>query len=147
MSSDLEHPSSNSFDSQHDRKSIAKSITSVIPRKARIVLSIIGITIAIVALLILSQPEAKKRPIPETTVKVDVIQVTPSDYPIVVNTSGTIQADTRGNLVSQIRGEIVSVSENFKTGGARKSFKHLVLPGCWCLHPGPSIPPHRAAPT
>lgn len=118
MSSDLEHPSSNSFDSQHDRKSIAKSITSVIPRKARIVLSIIGITIAIVALLILSQPEAKKRPIPETTVKVDVIQVTPSDYPIVVNTSGTIQADTRGNLVSQIRGEIVSVSENFKTGGA-----------------------------
>lgn len=121
MSSDLEHPSSNSFDNQYDndnRKSTFKSIISVIPRKARIVLSIVGITIAIIALLILSQPEAKKRPIPETTVKVDVIQVAPSDYPIVVNTSGTIQADTRGNLVSQIRGEIVSVSENFKTGGA-----------------------------
>jgi len=41
----------------------------------------------------------------------------------------------------------ISLSENVKTGGARKSFKHLFLPGCWCLHPGPSIPPHRAAPT
>ena len=102
MSSDLEHPSSNSFDNQYDndnRKSTFKSIISVIPRKARIVLSIVGITIAIIALLILSQPEAKKRPIPETTVKVDVIQVAPSDYPIVVNTSGTIQADTRGCLL------------------------------------------------
>lgn len=94
------------------------SIVNVVPRKLRIILTIILITILIIAYLDYSRPQAKKRPIPETVVTVEVIQATPSDYPIVVNTNGTIQANIRGDLVSQIRGEIVSVSDNFKNGGA-----------------------------
>ena len=89
-----------------------------IPRKVRIVASIILATFLIITLLNVFKPEAEKRDIPETVVRVDVVQAGRSTYPIVVNANGTIQAETRGNLVAQVRGEIVSVSENFKTGGA-----------------------------
>lgn len=89
-----------------------------IPRKYRIVLCMVVATVLFINFLVAMRPEAQKRQIPETIVKVEVIEAVASDYPIVVNTSGTIQADTRGNLVSQIRGEIVGVSDAFKTGGA-----------------------------
>jgi RND family efflux transporter MFP subunit len=87
-------------------------------RKVRIVFVIETITIFIIALLNVFKPEAQKREIPETVVRVDVIQASLSSYPIVVNANGTIEAETRGNLVAQIRGEVVSMSDNFKTGGS-----------------------------
>jgi RND family efflux transporter MFP subunit len=95
-----------------------KGIIRKIPRKARIVMSIILFTVAVVAILNVFKPEAQKRPIPETVVRVDVIEANQSSYPIVVNANGTIAAETRGNLVAQIRGEIVAMANNFKTGGS-----------------------------
>ena len=94
------------------------AIVNIIPRKLRIILTILFVTFLIIALLNFTRPQAKKRAVPETVVTVEVIQASRADYPIVVNTNGTIQANIRGNLVSQIRGEIVSVSDNFKNGGA-----------------------------
>ncbi len=88
------------------------------PRKARIIVTIVGITALLIFILGALQPKAQKRKTPDTIVKVEVVEATRSEYPIVVNTNGTIQADTRGGLVSQIRGEIVKVSDNFKNGGA-----------------------------
>jgi len=93
-------------------------VIMLIPRKARIVISIVLLTLFLVVLLSVFKPKAEKRPIPETIVKVDVVGVSASAYPIVVNTNGTIEADTRGSLVSQIPGEIVNVSSKFKTGGS-----------------------------
>ncbi len=89
-----------------------------IPRKVRIVATIVGVTFLAVTLLNAFKPEAKKRPVPETVVRVDVVQAQRSDYPIVVSANGTIEAETRGNLVAQIRGEIVGMADNFKTGGS-----------------------------
>jgi len=90
------------------------------PRKWIIVGSIILLTALIVVVLNVFKPEAKKRDIPETIVRVDVIKAKRANYPVVVNANGTIEAETRGNLVAQIRGEIVEVADNFKTGGAFK---------------------------
>lgn len=87
-------------------------------RKLIISLSLIGVTIAVVALIAITRPQAEKRPVPETIVRVDVVQVAPQDYPIVVQTSGTVEADTRGSLVAQIRGEIIKVADNFRPGGS-----------------------------
>ncbi len=89
-----------------------------IPRKPRIILIIVAVTFGLISTLVALQPQAKKRPIPETVVTVEVIRAELGNYPIVVDTNGTIQADIRGDLVSQIRGEIVKVSDNFKNGGA-----------------------------
>lgn len=103
---------------QRDGFPAQKSRAGNISRKALIVTSIFGITVAIVALLNYFKPEAQKRPVPETVVRVDVVEARRSDYPIVVTANGTIEAETRGNLVAQIRGEIVSMADNFKTGGS-----------------------------
>ena len=103
-----------------------KDAIFLIPRKVRIVGTIALSTFVIVSLLTAFQPQAKKRPIPETVVRVDVIEANRSSYPIIVNANGTIEAETRGNLVAQIRGEIVSVSDNFKTGGTFKKGDVLI---------------------
>lgn len=95
-----------------------KDLIWKLPRKLRIVLSIFLTTVFVITLLVMFKPEAEKRPIPETVVRVDVIEASLSSYPIVVTANGTIEAQTRGNLVAQIRGEIVSMSDNFKTGGS-----------------------------
>lgn len=95
----------------------AKNLIWQLPRKLRIVTSIVLVTAFIITLLVTFKPEAEKRPIPETVVRVDVIETGLSSYPIVVAANGTIEAETRGNLVAQIRGEIISMSDNFKTGG------------------------------
>ena len=97
-----------------------------VPRKLRIVSTIALTAFLIIALLNAFKPEAQKREIPETVVRVDIVQVYPSSYPIVVNANGTIEAETRGNLVAQIRGEIVEVSDNFKTGGTFKKGDVLI---------------------
>lgn len=110
-----------STEEQEDSKGTGAKVKGIIwkiPRKARIVMSIILFTVAVVALLNVFKPEAQKRPIPETVVRVDVIEANLSSYPIVVTANGTIEAETRGNLVAQIRGEIVGMADNFKTGGA-----------------------------
>lgn len=95
-------------------------------RKLIIVLVIMAITAGSIFLLYKFKPEAKKREIPKTIVRVDTIDAKRSNYPIVVNANGTIEAETRGNLVAQIRGEITSVSDNFKDGGSFKKGDVLI---------------------
>lgn len=111
---------SDNFDSNFSEQSFSEQIPKkrLIPRKIKIILILLAVTISIISVLIALRPQAKKRPTPETVVTVEVIEATRGDYPIVVNTNGTIQADIRGNLVSQIRGEIVKVSDKFKNGAA-----------------------------
>lgn len=104
----------------------ASNLWYAIPRKARIVGIMVAVTCIIISLLIAFQPQAKKRPIPETVVRVDVVEANRSSYPIVVTASGTIEAETRGNLVAQISGEITRMSENFKAGGTFKKNDVLI---------------------
>ncbi len=111
---------SDNFESHFSEHNLNEDVPKrpLVPRKIKIILVLLAVTTVVISLLFLSRPQAKKRPTPETIVTVEVIKATRSDYPIVVNTNGTVQADIRGNLVSQIRGEIVKVSDKFKNGGA-----------------------------
>ena len=63
-----------------------------IPRKVRIVACIIAVAALIIFLLNIFKPQAQKRAIPETVVRVEVIEANRSTYPIVVNANGTIEA-------------------------------------------------------
>lgn len=100
------------------KNSSSSSFFYKIPRKLRIVVCILLVAFLIIFLLNAFKPEASKRSIPETIVRVEVIKATLSNYPIVVNANGTVEAETRGDLVAQIRGEIVAVSDNFRAGGS-----------------------------
>ena len=116
MNNQPQTTNSNDFNSGHPTMNQQSNGNWV--RKLIIVLVIIGITAGSIFLLYKFKPEAKKREIPKTIVRVDVIDAKRSNYPIIVNANGTIEAETRGNLVAQIRGEITSVSDNFKDGGS-----------------------------
>ena len=76
-----------STEEQADSKGTGAKVKGVIwkiPRKARIVMSIVLFTAAVVTILNVFKPEAQKQPIPETVVRVDVIEANRSSYPIVV---------------------------------------------------------------
>jgi len=106
-----------SFNTDSDTHLDAPKKNNVV-RKLVIVLCIIAIASLIIYLLFAYKPKAKKQEIPETVVRVEVIEAERSRYPIVVNANGTIEAETRGDLVSQVSGEITRVAANFKPGGA-----------------------------
>ena len=95
-------------------------LSRIITRKVKIVFSIALIAIGIIALLVIFKPEAAKVAIPEVVVRVDTITTERASYPIIVTANGTVQAETRGDLVAQVSGEIVQVAENFTTGGTFK---------------------------
>ena len=97
-----------------------------VPRKVRIVACIVAIAALIIFLLAAFKPEAKKRAIPETVVRVETISAQRDSYAILVNANGTIEAETRGDLVAQVRGEIVATSDSFKTGGSFKKGDVLI---------------------
>ena len=108
------------------RQSQSRNVFYKIPRKVRIVSCIVMFTGVIIFMLYTFKPEARKRPIPETVVNVETVTAELGSYPIVVNANGTVEAETRGDLVAQIRGEIVAVSDNFKTGGSFKKGDLLI---------------------
>ena len=101
-------------------------ILYIFPRKLRIVFCIFLVTMLVIFALAAFKPEAKKRPIPETVVRVETISAQRDSYPIIVSANGTIEAETRGELVAQIRGEIVATADNFKTGGIFKKGDVLI---------------------
>ena len=109
-----------------DASEINSSTNNNWRRKTVIVLFLILLTVGIISLLYKFKPEAKKQKIPETIVRVDTVSATLSSYPTIVNANGTIEAETRGNLVAQISGEIINVSDNFKTGGSFKKGDVLI---------------------
>ena len=64
-----------------------------------------------------SKPEPRKFPKFEVATKVAVETLRPQSYQVWLNTQGTVQARTESELVSQVRGNVISVSPSFKPGG------------------------------
>lgn len=88
-------------------------------KKTLIVITVLAaVTAGIVALMIATKPEAKRGKPPKSAISVEVVNVTSSDYAIKVTTNGTVAAQTRGNLVAQVSGEIIEVAGNFANGGS-----------------------------
>jgi len=82
------------------------------------VLLILGF--GIYRLILANKPEARTFTPPPAVVSVEAEQPGLSDYPIKVNTNGTVMAATRSTLVAQVSGEITRVSSSFASGGQFK---------------------------
>jgi len=64
------------------------------------------------------KPEVVRKPPPRTAqMSVETAPLRPQDYRVVINSYGTIEPRTRGELKSQVNGQIVFVSKNFRAGG------------------------------
>jgi len=71
-------------------------------------------------MILANKPEARTFTPPPALVSVEAEQPGLSDYPIKVNTNGTVVAATRTTLVAQVSGEITRVSPSFASGGQFK---------------------------
>ena len=86
--------------------------------KKLIPIAIFGGLVLIAAIIRINPPEAPQRPAfsgPLMTVETRVIAEV--DYPIMLESYGTVQPRTRSMLVAQVSGQIVSVNENVRNGG------------------------------
>jgi len=66
--------------------------------------------------LIGSGPEPKKKPFVVNSPVVEIMTLKPQDYTVTITASGIVKAGTQTNLVSEVTGRILSISEDFKEG-------------------------------
>ncbi len=78
---------------------------------------IIVAAIVIAAMLRMLRPEAEQNEPQQLAVVVDAVTVTVKDAAITVASQGTVEPRTRTNLVSEVSGQVVSVSPAFVAGG------------------------------
>jgi multidrug efflux pump subunit AcrA (membrane-fusion protein) len=72
-------------------------------------------------------PGAKKKAATERIPVVEVVPLKREDYSVTVKTSGVVKAGVRSNLVSEVSGRVISVSENFKEGSYFNKNNELVV--------------------
>ena len=81
-------------------------------------LAIFGGLVLIAAIIRMNPPEAPQRPAfggPMMTVETDVVM--PRDYPVMLQSYGTVQPRTRSMLIAQVGGQLVEINENVRDGG------------------------------
>jgi RND family efflux transporter MFP subunit len=86
--------------------------------KKLIPIAIFGGLLLIAVIIRLNPPKSQQRPAfsgPVMTVETRVVEET--DYPILLESYGTVQPRTRSILVAQVGGQIVAVNENVRDGG------------------------------
>lgn len=81
-------------------------------------LAILGGALLIAIIIRLNPPESEQRqPFTGPMMTVETRIVAESNYPIMLESYGTVQPRTRSILVAQVGGQIVSVNENVRDGG------------------------------
>ena len=81
-------------------------------------IAIFGGLVLLAVIIMSNPPEAPQRPAfsgPMMTVETRIVEET--DYPIVLESYGTVQPRTRSILVAQVGGQIMSINPNVRDGG------------------------------
>lgn len=86
----------------------------------RALLPIVILTAGIVvgAVLMATGPEVKLRPLAPSLPVVETMVVQPQNYQVLLHTQGTVTPRTQSTLIPEVAGRIVSISANFRNGGA-----------------------------
>ena len=63
-----------------------------------------------------SGPEAKKKPFVERTPVVEVMTLKPQVYTVTISASGIVKAGTQTNMISEVSGRVLSISDTFEEG-------------------------------
>lgn len=88
------------------------------PQKVLVPVGVIAVLFAIAFVILKNPPQANRRP-PSTgaAITVEILTLRNSDYPVTLQSYGTVQPRTQSMLVAQVGGQIVSVNPNFREGG------------------------------
>ncbi|MEE9310150.1 MAG: HlyD family efflux transporter periplasmic adaptor subunit [Cocleimonas sp.] len=66
--------------------------------------------------LLSSGPAPKKKPFVERSPVVEVVTLKPQNYTVTIKASGIVRAGTQTNIVSEVSGRVVSISDRFQEG-------------------------------
>lgn len=80
-------------------------------------LIVLSLALGVCYWLFWSQPEPRKFPTSQNVPNVQVETLSLQPYQVWLSSQGTVQARTESTLVSQVRGEIISISPSFRAGG------------------------------
>lgn len=80
------------------------------------VLALIG-SVFIAKIILENRPEPRKRPQFPTVQAVEAITLSKSNYPVVINTQGTVKPTHSATLVAEVTGTVVELSEKLVLGG------------------------------
>jgi len=93
---------------------------------------IVPVTVAVVVvfiawLIMVNGPDITRKPPPRAAqMTVEAVKIKPRQYEVVINSYGTVVPRTRGELKSQVSGQVVKVSEHFRAGGYFEKNEMLV---------------------
>jgi RND family efflux transporter MFP subunit len=73
-----------------------------------------------------SAPEAQRRDAAPSMLSVEAMTLTPTDYPVVLLSQGTIKPTTETTLVSEVTGAVTQLSERFVVGSGFEAGEVLV---------------------
>lgn len=86
--------------------------------KAVLPILIIAACVVTAKVVVANRPEPQTRPQFKSTTSIDATRVNKSDYPVFINTQGTVGASREGSLVPEVAGRIINMSPNFVVGGS-----------------------------
>jgi RND family efflux transporter MFP subunit len=88
-------------------------------RLLTIFLPLLVITIGVAASvnLIKTAPRAERELPPERLPTVEVAEITPQDFPVLVRSQGVVEPRTQITLASQVAGRVIEISDSFRNGG------------------------------
>ncbi len=78
---------------------------------------VLALSVAVAFFLIKTAPPPQRTPPSPVVPIVEVLEVKPSDYRVVVTTTGTVKPHIQSDLVSEVAGPVIHVSPNFTNGG------------------------------
>ena len=79
-------------------------------------LIVLSLSLATAYYLNSNPPNAQREKPPVAVLQVEHLIAEPQNYAIEVESYGIVQARTRGNLTARVSGEIINVSDNFRSG-------------------------------
>ena len=86
--------------------------------KAVLPILIIAACVVTAKVVVANRPEPQTRPQFKSTTSIDATRIQKSDYPVFINTQGTVGASREGSLVPEVAGRIINMSPNFVVGGS-----------------------------
>jgi RND family efflux transporter MFP subunit len=78
---------------------------------------VLAVSLAVGVTLIRTAPKAERRLPAPVLPTVEIMTVRPSNYPVIINSQGTVVPRTQSTLIPEVNGQIVRASENFQAGG------------------------------
>lgn len=99
----------------------------MINKKYLLPVAIISLTILVIYFITSNPPQTKRgRGAPTTQLVVETQTLEPQRYQVAVESFGTVTPRTQSSLVTQVSGQILDISPNFRAGGTFKQGEVLV---------------------